>query len=65
MIGITDSQSEALKKSMGMLGSSLDAIDAKLLTRIKSILDEKQLAQIASWLSRSAAGHHPGRAAGG
>ena len=51
MIGITGEQSDSLKKTMGMLGDSLDAIDADLLSQIKSILDEKQLAQIASWLS--------------
>ncbi len=51
MIGITSDQSDTLKKSMGMLGDSLDSIDAKLMSQIKSILNDKQLAQIASWLS--------------
>lgn len=49
-LGVTDSQSETIRKALGGLGDTLDGIDADLMKSIKSILNQEQLAKIASWL---------------
>jgi hypothetical protein len=50
-LGVTDSQSEMIKKALGGLGDTLDGIDAGLIKGIKSVLNPDQLAKIASWIS--------------
>ena len=49
-LGVTDSQKSAMSKVLSSLGGVLDGIDAELLSSVKSVLNEEQLAKIASWL---------------
>jgi hypothetical protein len=49
-LGVTDTQSSAIVTALEGLGGALDGIDSELLSSIKSILNEEQLAKIASWL---------------
>ncbi len=49
-LGVTDAQSDTIRKALGGLGDTLDGIDANLMKSIKSILNKEQLAKIASWL---------------
>jgi len=50
-LGVTDDQSAAIRESFNALGATLDAVDANLRSRIKSVLSEEQLAKVMSWFN--------------
>lgn len=49
-LGVTEAQSSAIGQALSGLGGMLDGIDSELVSTIKSVLNEEQLAKIASWL---------------
>ena len=49
-LGVTDQQKTAMAEALNSLGGILDGIDSELVSGIKSVLNEEQLAKIASWL---------------
>jgi hypothetical protein len=49
-LGVTETQKSAMGKVLSGLGGVLDGIDAELISSIKSVLNQEQLAKIATWL---------------